>query len=252
MNLRDQLDELRTNMLRDTSDLAQGGLDDRLFTDRSLLRYIKDAEMRFARQTMCILDSQTASTSTITLATGVSTYMLHKSVFSVVSARFAGRTVNLNRIGQAAVQDILPLESEMFNDPDVTAANPGEPLAFYTDETTVFAGRGQMTVTVYPAPSATENGDKVYLRVVRTPITEYSLESASRESEIPEDFQLDVLHWAAYRALSHFDSDKGSSIPADKHKAAFEAAVKDAKLQTRRKTFSPAKIQYGGNGFNWD
>lgn len=252
MNLKDQLDELRVNMLRDTSDLVPGDLDDRLFSDRSLLRYIKDAEMRFARQTMCLLDSHTSIVATVTLKSDVATYMLHKSVLSVISARFADRTVNLNRIGQAEVRDILPLESEMFSDPGTTAANPGEPLAFYTDDTTVFAGRNQVTITVYPKPSATEDGDKVYLRVVRTPITDYSLNDLQRESEIPEDYQLDVLHWAAYRALSHFDSDKGSSIPADKHRAAFEEAVKDARMTMRRKTFAPAKISYGTTGFNWD
>ena len=251
MTLEEQLRELRANILRDISDIAHGGLDDRLFTDDSLLMYIKDAEMKFAKQTLCILDSTTPAVATVTLKTGVTTYMLNPAVISVLSAKFTGHDYNLKRIGQANIRDGVAPEAEEFRDPAVTAATAGEPKAYFTDETTIFAGRQTMTFTVYPAPSSTENNDTVNLRVIRTPITLYRTDTLERESEIPEDNQLDVMHWAAFRALSNFDADKGAAIPSDKHKEAFEAAVKEAKKANRMRLHAPATVQYGGNGFNW-
>ena len=251
MNLEDQLDELRTHLLRDVSDLTPGGVDDRLFSDARLIRFIKDAEYRFARQTLLLRDSTTVAATQVTLATDTQNYALDASVLSVISAKYDTEVNDLVRTGHAVAAGVTTPEFLTF-DPTISTDLPnGKPLAFWTDETVVFGGNNRVTLSVYPKPSADQNGDTVYLRVARLPMTTYSEFSQSRESEIPLDYQLDVLEWAAYRAKRGFDADEGSQIDVESHKQAFDEAVKNAIKEFKRKTFAPAQLRYGGNGFSW-
>ena len=250
MTLFDQLEELRTNILRDTSDLISGN-PDKLWSDESLLRYIKDAERRFARHTMLIRDSSTTAITQVTLATGIKTYTLHASVIGVLSCRYDTDAYDLKRTGHALVNDLVPAEFLSFDPSIYGVVQSGAPMVFYTDETTVNAGVNAVTLTVYPEPSATQNGKKLYLRVIRLPITTYASNDLARESEIPEDYQLDVLEWAAYRAMRGIDGDAGSPIAADAHKQAFEAAVAQAIRETKRKIFVSTGLRFGTNGFSW-
>jgi hypothetical protein len=104
---------------------------------------------------------------------------------------------------------------------------------------------------VHPAPGADEDGTVLHLRVVRLPLCGYSVDKLQRESELPEDYHLDVLSWAAYRALRGFDADTGAPTSADAHKLAFEEAVRQAIRDTRRKLFTPVGVGYGRNGWAW-
>ena len=131
-------------------------------------------------------------------------------------------------------------------------ATTGAPLAIYTDETIVYASRGRVTASIYPIPSATENGTVVSSRVVRLPKGEYTLADLERESEIPEDYQLDALQWAAYRALSTNDAEAGSPNDAAKHKIAFDEAVRNAVRDLKRRIHVDTGINYGQNGFVWE
>lgn len=251
MNLEDQLDELRTHLLRDVSDLTPGGVDDRLFSDARLISYIKDAEWRFARQTLCLRDSTTAAATQVTLVNDTQSYALHSSVLAVLSAKYETEVNDLQRTGHAVKSGVETPEFLTF-DPTISTELPnGKPLAFWTDETVVFGGNNRVTLSVYPKPSTDQAGDTIYLRVARLPMTTYSEFSQSRASEIPEDYQLDVLEWAAYRAKRGFDADEGSQVDAESHKLAFEEAIKQAIKEFKRKTFAPAQIRYGGNGFSW-
>ena len=59
MTLGELLDELRRNVLRDASTAANGrDVDDALWSDDTLLLYLRDAETRFAAQTLCLRSSQ--------------------------------------------------------------------------------------------------------------------------------------------------------------------------------------------------
>jgi hypothetical protein len=251
MNLEDQLDELRTHLLRDVSDLTPGGVDDRLFSDERLISYIKDAEFRFARKTLALRDATTVAATQVTLADDTQDYALHSSVLAVISAKYESEVNDLVRTGHAVVKGVTTPEFLTF-DPMLGGELPNDkPVAFWTDETVVFGGVNAVTLSVYPKPSADEAGNTIYLRVARLPMTTYSEFSMSRESEIPEDYQLDVLEWAAYRAKRGFDADEGNQTDADNHKLAFEQAVLEATREFKRKTFAPAQIRYGGNGFTW-
>ena len=251
MNLGEQLDELRGNVLRDRSDLIAGDTDS-LWSDESLLRYIKDGERRFARQTLLLRDGHTPQYCQITVREGVREYSMNELVIAVISARAAGQTTDLYRSGHALVmvpksREILDLDT-IANDTTST----GAPQAIYTDETLVYASRGRVTLSVYPLPNADADGTVLTARVVRLPKGDYTLQDLDRESEIPEDYQLDVLQWAAYRAQANHDGDAGSATSADRHKQAFDEAVARAIKELKRKVFANTGINYGANGFSWE
>jgi len=248
--LGDQLDELRNNILRDFSDQI-AGTSDNLWSNTTLLRYIKDGERRFARQTLCIRDSGTPAITQIRLRTGVVKYALNKAVFAVLSARYDTDTFDIQRSGHALVSQFTPPEFLTYDPSTGFNAQPGRPIAFYTDEMLVLAPGGQVTLSVYPPPSATEDGKILNIRTIRYPQTIYTVDNLNAESEIPEDYQLDCLEWAAYRALRHFDVDAGASAPADHHKDAFEAAVLLARKELKRTLFANTTFRYGQNGFSY-
>lgn len=250
MNLDDQLSELRFNILRDRSDLIAGDTDS-LWSDETLVRYIKDAERRFARETLVIRDSTTASVCQVILKQGVQDYPLDKSVLSVQSVRWDQDAFDLQRMGHALVLQYNPPEFLSVDPAAPFVIAPGRPLAYFMDETAVYAGRQRATLSVYPKPDVPQDGTIVYLRVTRLPLTDYSTNNLNRESEIPEDYQLDVLEWAAYRAQRTFDADAGAPTSANDHKAAFEEAIAKAKLDAKRKMFSNMPWRYGNNGFGW-
>lgn len=251
MKLGEQLDELRGNILRDRSDLVVGESDS-LWTDESLLRYIRDGERQFARRTLILRDGHTPQYCQITLRTGVREYTLHELVIAVISARAEGQQTDLYRSGHAMV--MLPKSREILDFDTISndTATTGAPQAIYTDETLVYASRGRVTASIYPIPAAADDGTIITARVVRLPKGGYALSDLDRESEIPEDYQLDVLQWAAYRAQGNHDGDAGSASSADRHKLAFDEAVAKAIKELKRKVFAGTGINYGQNGFTWE
>lgn len=250
MTLGDLIDELRRNILRDISDQIAGDSDS-LWSDDTLLRYIKDGERRFARQTLCLRDSITPAITQIRLKTGVMIYPLHKSVLAVLSAKWNTDTFDIQRSGHALLGQTTPAEFLTYDPSLGFNTQPGRPIAFYTDETTVFAGAGRVTLSAYPVPSVLENNTILYLRTIRNPTTEYTTNNLDAESEIPEDYQLDCLDWAAHRALRHFDADAGAAAPADYHSAAFDKAVLNARKELKRTMFANVAFKYGQNGFSY-
>lgn len=255
MTLDEQLHELRHNVLRDRSDLIAGDTDS-LWSDETLLRYIGDAERRFARQSLILRDSTTPEVTQLKLKQGVQLYPLHPSVIAVISARYtdaSGTPYDLNRSGHAIISQASPIETVIFDpsDPYTSQLPPGAPLAYFTDETLVYARQSRVTLSVYPIPSATEDGQMLSLRTIRLPTSKYTKDCLDRESEIPLDYQLDVLEWAAYRAQRTFDGDAGAPTNAEQHKTAFNEAVAAATREAKRKMFAGTSLAYGANGFTW-
>lgn len=250
MKLGDQLRELRENVLRDRSDLVAGEADS-MWTDETLLGYIGDGERRFARETMCLRDSTTPKFTRLKLREGVKLYPLDAAIFSVVSARPEGRDYDLQRTGHTLVQSRDQDTSIAFDPAEASTLEPGAPLGFYTDETIVYAQQHVVTFSVFPTPDATAAGTLVNLRVIRVPCGGYTLKDLERESEIPLDYQYDVLQWAAYRAKQNNDADIGATPNADTHKGNFEEAIVRCKRDMRRRMHVNTGIRYGRNGFSW-
>lgn len=251
MKIGEKLNELRNNILRDTSDLTAGA-SDALWTDDTLLRYIKDGERRFARRTLLLRDSTTAACCQVTLQTGVQNYALHAAVLSVISARYDTDQFDLARSGHGILNQVVPPEFLSFDPSVAYQVAPGRPSAYNTDETLVYAAGNRVTFSIYPLPSATENNKIVNLRVARLPIGTYTSSDLLVESEIPEDYELDPLQWAAYRATANHDGDAGDARAAEKHKDAFDAAVRAATKETKRKMFANINQRFGMGGFTWE
>lgn len=246
MNLEALLNELRGNVLRDDSGLASGP-SDYLWDDETLVRYINDAYLRFARRTLSLRDASTPTVCEVPLDAGVFTYPLHASVLSVVSARYDTDEADLARVGRSLLMDTSRGDLPWFDPESMSTLQPGRPRAFSTDET---VEHGIVTLRVWPTPTADEAGKVLKLRVARKPLELLSLDETEAECELPEEYQIDMLSWAAYRALSTSDVD-GHSAAADKHKLRFEEAMQEVLKDMRRKMFAPTGWQFGQGGFAW-
>jgi hypothetical protein len=235
MNLQELLDELRVNILNDRTDRIEGS-SDYLWTDATLIRYINEAQRRFARQGLVIRDSKTTEVCEVTMQTGVEEYTLHQSVLAVISAKIADDTFDLRRGGHSMFDSYRAPDDQVFDVNQFASAAPGKPLVFSTDETLVADDNGSVSVVsmrLYPKPSADYNGLKVKLRVVRLPIE--PLKGLKQVPEVPEDHHLDMLDWAAYLALRVVDHDAGNPGRAHEFRKMFENHVRDARATAMRK-----------------
>lgn len=249
MDLEALLGELRGNVLRDDAEIASGP-DDSLWSDETLVRYINDAQQQFARRTLALRDNSTPQVVEVALAAGIASYALHKSVLAVVSAAYDTDTTDLARAGHSVFRTYAK-EDPAWLDPSTAATwTPGRPRAYSTDETLDSDSKGSVTMVVYPTPTSTEEGKIIHLRVARLPLRRFDIETMDAECELEEDYQLDMLEWAAFRALMNSDID-GHKTEAKDHEARFMKATRDVRRDLMRKMRAPIRFQFGRNGFTW-
>lgn len=254
MTLAELLTELRENILHDRSDRASG-TPDYLWSDATLVRYIDEAQRRFARQGLVIRDGSTPEVTQVTLQTGVSTYTLHPSVLAVISTRLSSDRTDLARTGHAALDTYRQPDPYFFDPAQLSSLPPGKPLAYSTDEylsADDYDSVGVVTLRVYPEPTAQYNNQILKLRVVRLPLNKLTVNCGPRTPEIPEIHHLDMLDWAAYLALRIVDVDAGWTSRAIEFRQSFEATVAEARRIAMRKMFAPAHWGFGRNGFSWE
>ena len=247
MNLRDLLGELRRNVLRDASTAANGReVDDSIWSDDALLLYIRDAEEKFASQTLCLRDSRTTSVANIVLVAGQEEYALDRRVISVLAAQLDGRMV----LGRANWGTRFGADSQLTPNTSYQAPREtGEPRIYYTDRDTGFLG-------VYPSPSATAAGKVVRLQVARRPLVPLTKNDLDAEPEVPEQWHLDLVEWAAWRAMRNHDPDLDNDADAialtrsrfEQHRTRFEAAVLECKRDMKYLTVQ--QVEFGPRA-NW-
>lgn len=253
MNTGDLLSELRENILHDRSDQV-AGVTDRLWSDATLIRYMNEAQRRFARKSLIIRDNSSDATK-VTLVTGQELYTLDPSVLAVISAKYSTDRNDLARAGHSALGSYTQPDSYFFDPSQLSSLPPGKVLAYSTDETVSaddYDSMSVVTLRVYPAPDVTQNGALLRLRIVRLPMTPLSLAALKAYPEIPEDHHLDMLDWAAYLALRIVDGDGGMPERAAEFRASFDANVKGARDVVMRKLFAPVQWGFGRNGFSWE
>lgn len=251
MLLSELLSELRET-LGDVSDETGNG--DYLWSDAKLVRYINEAQRRFASRALVIRDGTTPECCEITLVAGQSSYALHPAVIAVVSAKTEDSDVDLARTGHNALARWRQ-DDDWWLDPAQFSVLPaGSPLAYATDE-----GLGgdddetwsAMSLRVYPEPDAAAAGTVIQLRVIRKPLDELSTSNLSATPEIPADHHINMLDWAAYLALRVNDQDAGNLTRAKLFADSFEMHVKEARAMVMRKLFAPQPIAFGRNGWAW-
>jgi hypothetical protein len=254
MNLGELLEELRDNILYDRSDQV-GDRSDRLWSDKTLIRYINQAQRKFAREALVIHDNANPLCCQTTLVELQTEYTMHPSVLHVISSKLEHAIADLAQGGHSAFQTYHEPDSYYFDPNWLSTLPPGKPLAFGTDEAVQADAKGTMqlvTWRVYPRPSAEFASKTVFHRVVRLPINTLRKEMPEQEPEIPEAHHLDMLDWAAYLALRINDVDAGNTARAADFATRFQGHVLEAKKVVMRKLFTAQLWGFGRNGFSWE
>jgi hypothetical protein len=249
VKLVDLLDELRNNVLRDASTLKSGP-PDHYWDDATLVRYINEAQQKFARRTLCIKDDVTPEVVEVVLAEKVRIYTLHPSILYVTSARHEDGHADMMR----ATHSIVWALANPFTDSvDWSSSTIGAiPLRFTTDEGLQVDDEHQIRFAVDPLPDAKQKGKRVFLRVSRLPLESFVVGKTDVPAEIPEDWQLDMLEWAAWRALRNWDLDAEDRKKANQHKDRFDDAVKECRHEVEiRKMHAPPTWSFGQGGFTY-
>lgn len=232
MDLKELLEELRGNILRDISTAVPADPSSYLWSDTTLVRYINDAQSKFARRTRCLRDSTTAEVVEIALEEGVEFYALHKSVIGVMSAKLDGSPLRRAADGPLSGS---PGDVAM-GDRTVQGGNGGRPVWYSTDESV-------STLRLTPIPDASIDGAVVRLRVERLPLVALSVSDKTAAPELQEDYHLDLLEWAAFKALRNHDVDGENMQKANTHRAAFNTAVEEAARDIKTQALAP--VQFG-------
>lgn len=259
MNLGELLTELQQNMLHDRSSQVSGSGSDQLWDPETLVRYINQAQDRFARESECIRDFQTPAVCAITTVVGQNFYPLHPSVIGVMSCRNigAGDNADLARTGHSNLDTYQVPDTYFFNPQELSALQPGKPLAWATDEGVSANEEGSMEVMnlrLYPNVGAGYGGSTIQLRVVRRPINKLTLRNLRGVPEIPSSYHLDMLDWAGYLAIRYADLDIAGTdqlIRMRDFKSSFNDTIERVKTQLKRKVFAPAIWGFGRNGFSY-
>lgn len=234
MNLGEMLKELRENILRDVTDQVSSTDTGYLWSDAALARYINEAERRFVRKTECLIDKSTPALTQIVLVQGQDEYPLDERIINVLSILYESNA--LRKTNHSALSG-FPGDISAGN-VVVKAQQPGGPLMFTTDEAT-------RTLRVYPVPDEKAAGKLLYLRVSRLPLKELVVNELTAVPEIPSDHHLDLLEWAAYRALRNHDVDGENMNKASAHKTRFNEALAELGRESKRRSASP--VQFGVN-----
>lgn len=276
MNLGECLTELRENILHDRSDQTDGP-SDLLWTDTTLVRYIDEAQRRFARRAFVIRDGTVATldptsvtpginhtfvdvagsktpVTQVPLVLGQNIYPLDPCVIAVLSAQVQGDNADLARAGHSSFQTYHMPDTYFFDPGQLSTMNPGKPLAYSTDEFVNADPDGSLTqvnLRIFPVVSVDYVGAVVNLRIIRMPINRLTLANMEQALEVPEQHHMDLLEWAAYLALRIVDVDAGMPERAQEFKNSFEEHVKEARNAMLRKMFVPQEWGFGRNGFSW-
>ena len=231
------------------------GQSDRLWSDETLIRYIDEAQKRFARMGLVLRDATTPEVTQVTLVEGQSEYTLHDSVLGVLSVRYSTDEIDLTRLGHTDIGS-APRPDDPWYDPyGYRLLPPGKPIAYTTDDQIAEDSgthRSAVHLRVYPTPTADYAGLVLKMRVVRLPLETLSSRLLNAVPEVPEMHHLELLDYAAYLALRIADHELGNPARAHEFRAMFEKHVAQARRDALRKMHAPLGWGFGRNGFAWE
>jgi hypothetical protein len=266
MKLGDLLYVLREDILHDKTDLVPDSpQSDQLWSDRTLILYIDEAQRRMCREGLILRDGTTKDICTFWMKALQREYALHPSILAVVSAKCGPNPnltnpinhpdhADLTRAGHASFNEFFVPNPYFFDPSSLSYQKPGKVVAFDTDEFLLPNNNGEfsvMNMRLYPTPSA-DFVQPVHMRVIRLPQNHLTRENLDAYPEIPEEHHVDMLDWAAYLALRKVDHDAGDPARAAEFKQSFEVHVAEAKKIAMRKLFATLQMGFGRNGFSWE
>jgi len=251
------LEYTAAQFLDDRTDLVSGDADS-LWSDDYLIRQFNHAQRILARRAWVIIEIGRAPAGVVVLKTNTALYPLHKSILRVFDATPAGQQAPLGRSEDVNLRDTrlsgFILGDNVFSAWEVGnyaslsgSAATGDPLAIATDA-------GTRMLRVSPPPSSDYNGVRLALKVARLPINWLSLDDTNAEPEVPEDWHEDLCEYAAGKALTLPMVDGDQKVEGRRLLAAFDAVVREAKLDRLRAEMGPARWRFSsttavlGNG----
>ncbi len=193
-----------------------------LWSDATILRYLRKAEREMCKRTHVLIDAAVTFNATAGLPP---TYTLGANVLRVYAVRVAANKYPLGRLrGQAYgihMQDTL-----------------GEPTVFSTN----LSGKN---ITLYPAPDAT------YPMEAICAIMPSAAVSAGTNSKLPDEHQEELAGYAAYRCLITNDVDGEQVGTANEYKDAWYEYLRDLKRELYRyRTGDKLVMQNWTGGYN--
>lgn len=224
--------------LDDRTELVEGDNDD-LWSDEFLVHQFNEAARILCRRAWVIVEYGTIPAGSITLRTGVSTYPLHASVLRVYDGTPTTQVAPLGRTEDINLRDtsvITPYPADAFNAVELgsaaslaggSATLSGAPLAFASDA-------ASRTLRVFPPPTSTQNGLKVYMKVARLPIKELTLDDTDAEPETPREWDIAICEYAAGKALTLPNVDADQKPEGRRLLAAFAETVRLARQERQR------------------
>lgn len=253
MKARELLHILRHGILNDRSNNV-GASSDRLWDDELLITYMNEAYRRMAVEGMMLRDAVTPEVTQVSMVAGQRDYALHEAVVSVLSVRPANSQFDLTRADHPTLSS-APSINERLWDPEITSnVQPSAPRAFTTDEGMQDMSSGsleQITLRLLPVPGRAQQGEILQMRVIRKPLVMFSSGWMEMTPELPAEWQIPMLDWAAYLALRIVDDDGGSPARAAEFMANFETNVTKARNQILGKLNQGTGWQFGRGGFTW-
>lgn len=240
MKKSELLDHLARHVLDDRADMLNGVADE-LWSDEYLVRLLNEGARILCREAWVLEDVGHAQAGTIQLLLNTKDYALHKTVVRVLSGRLSDSDLDLGRVpydlSRPQANTVAPTD---FFYPDFPySENPGRPRMISSDVTNT-------TLRVRPAPDADNAPLTVVLRVSRMPYSELAVTGADAEPEIPYEFHLDLVDYAAGEALSIPAADASMRAIGRDYRAKFQGRVKAARKDRQRKEMSPVSWIFGG------
>lgn len=235
MNLADLLEYTAKEFLDDRTDLLDGDPDE-IWSDSFLVRQFNEAQRILTRRSWVIQDVGHATAGTIVLATGKSTYKIHKSVLRIHDGTPEDRDSPLARYEDVSLRTPHPhWDNDLAFDVNVPdTATPGRPVALATDA-------GTRLLRIYRTPSSVENGLRILLKVTRMPVTWLTLEDTDACPEVPEEYHQWLGDFAAGRALSLPNIDGQLKTDGKTILAEFAEHVKEARQDRQRAEMAPSR-----------
>ena len=257
MNLGELITHLRDNILHDRSHQIAGAVSSYLWSDATLALYINEAQRRLCRKAAVLRDGTNPEVTQFTTNEGTEFYPLHPSILSVMSVRFDADTVDLPRAGHSNLDTYQrsPSDPYFFDASTIAMLPPGKPRCFTTDEYLTLADDSTLSVInmrLWPTPDADSSSKVVRMRVTRLPLNTLVATNLEAVPEVPEEYHLQMLDWAAYLALRIVDIDGGQAQRAVEFRDSFNAYVEEINIETKGKLLQPVTIGFGRSGFAYE
>lgn len=239
MKISELIEYVAADMLDDRKKLISG-TSDRLFSDELIARHLADAERIMCRDGWVLEDISTPAVTHIKLVEGKGEYPLHPSILFVKSANLSDTDVDLIRTDYDGNRSPLSFDADRpWDITDPYIENNGRPRKFSTD-------MGTRIIRFRQRPDSDAALLKVYLKVVRMPVTAITVTNQSAPPEISEEFHMDLTLYAGGKCLQRPSVDLELRALGKSWINDFDEKVLKAKKDKKRLSQAAPRTYFSG------